>query len=56
MFMCKKHWFMVPTSLRTQVWATYRIGQEITKTPSKAYVDVALQAIDAVAEQESAGR
>lgn len=27
--------------LRNKVWATYRSGQEITKTPSAAYVAVA---------------
>jgi len=27
--------------LRNKVWATYRPGQEITKTPSAEYIEVA---------------
>lgn len=41
MWGCKEHWFTLPKSLRDQVWATYRPGQEITKTPSAAYLHVA---------------
>ena len=52
MFMCKKHWFMVPQKLRDAIWREYRPGQEIRKDPSGAYLDVAHAAIVAVAEQE----
>lgn len=38
---CKKHWFALPKNLRDAIWRTYRPGQEITKTPSKAYLEVA---------------
>lgn len=38
---CAKHWFALPPELRKRVWATYRPGQEISKTPSAAYVAVA---------------
>lgn len=38
MWGCKQHWFMLPKFLRDRVWATYRQGQEITKTPSTAYL------------------
>lgn len=41
MWGCKKHWFALPKALRDRVWATYRPGQEITKTPSDAYLKVA---------------
>ena len=41
MWGCKPHWFRLPQRLRNKVWATYRPGQEITKTPSAAYVAVA---------------
>ena len=41
MWGCKRHWFMLPKELRDKVWAAYRPGQEITKTPSDHYVDVA---------------
>lgn len=41
MWGCKSHWFRLPQALRNKVWATYRPGQEITLTPSRAYVEVA---------------
>lgn len=41
MWGCKAHWFKLPASLRAKVWATYRPGQEVSMTPSKAYLDVA---------------
>lgn len=41
---CKKHWFMLPKPLRDRIWAAYRPGQEQTKTPSRAYVEVAQEA------------
>jgi hypothetical protein len=40
---CREHWFMLPLHLRDLIWATYKPGQEITKTPSKAYVAAAMQ-------------
>jgi hypothetical protein len=41
MWGCKKHWLKLPWRLRKMIWAAYRPGQEITKTPSKEYLDVA---------------
>jgi hypothetical protein len=41
MWGCKPHWFALPKRLRDRIWATYRRGQEITKTPSAAYMDAA---------------
>lgn len=38
---CKKHWFTLPKNLRDIIWATYRPGQEITKTPSELYLQAA---------------
>lgn len=38
---CRTHWFRLPKSLRQAVFAEYRPGQEISKTPSAAYVAVA---------------
>lgn len=38
---CRKHWAMLPRQLQNRIWATYRPGQEITKTPSREYVEVA---------------
>lgn len=43
MWGCKGHWFRLPASLRAKIWATYKPGQEITKTPSPAYIAVARQ-------------
>ena len=52
MLMCRKHWFMVPKALRDEVWRTYRRGQEVTKDPSREYLDAADAAIKYVATQE----
>jgi len=41
MWGCKKHWFTLPQRLRNAIWATYRPGQEISKTPSELYLQVA---------------
>jgi hypothetical protein len=41
MWGCKTHWFKLPLRLRNRIWATYKPGQEITKTPSAAYLEVA---------------
>lgn len=38
MWGCKSHWFRLPRFIRDRIWATYRTGQEITKTPSKSYL------------------
>jgi hypothetical protein len=52
MFMCRRHWFKLPKSIRDRVWATYRPGQEITKDPSDEYMDVANKAIEWLAAIE----
>jgi hypothetical protein len=41
MWGCKKHWFMLPTSLRDKVWSVYVPGQEIRMDPSPEYLAVA---------------
>lgn len=38
---CFKHWMMIPKYLRDKIWATYRVGQEITMTPSRKYLAIA---------------
>lgn len=38
LFMCKKHWFMLPASMRTLLWKEYEKGQEISKKPSTGYL------------------
>lgn len=41
MWGCKAHWFKLPQRLRNKIWATYRPGQEVTMTPSSAYIEAA---------------
>lgn len=41
MFMCRGHWYTVPADLRAGIWQHYREGQEVTKTPSRDYLEVA---------------
>lgn len=41
MWGCKTHWYKLPAALRVKIWQQYRPGQEISKTPSRAYVLVA---------------
>lgn len=41
MWGCKAHWFKLPKALRDRIWATYRPGQEISKTPSDSYIEAA---------------
>lgn len=38
---CRRHWYMVPRRLRNKIWAAYRPAQEISKTPSRRYVEAA---------------
>jgi hypothetical protein len=52
MFMCRKHWFMVPAVMQARIWATYRPGQERTKDPSPEYLDAARAAWQHVATLE----
>ena len=41
MWGCREHWFRLPKPLRDRIWATYVPGQEITKTPTAAYLAAA---------------
>lgn len=52
MFMCKRHWFMLPYATRDAIWAVYVPGQEVRKDPSPEYLDVAQRAIDWLAAKE----
>lgn len=47
---CRKHWFMLPAAIRRAIWAAYRPGQEVTKTPSRSYLDAARDAQQWIAE------
>jgi hypothetical protein len=50
MWGCKAHWFTLPKTLRDRIWATYTRGQEVTKTPSQAYMKVALDVQEWIAQ------
>jgi hypothetical protein len=53
---CKKHWFRLPKRLRDRIWATYKPGQEITKTPSSSYMKIALEVQDWCLENPEIGK
>jgi hypothetical protein len=44
MFSCRRHWFTWPQHIRSAIWQAYVPGQEITKTPSTAYIKAAAAA------------
>jgi len=52
--MCAQHWFMLPQSIRDEVWKTYRPGQEIDKRPSAAYMAALAKARAYIEELETA--
>jgi hypothetical protein len=52
MFMCRRHWYMLPKATRDAVWAAYVPGQEIRKDPTGAYIDVATEAVLWLARRE----
>lgn len=52
MWGCKRHWFMLPVSLRNKIWDTYRPGQEIDLRPSKEYLDVAHEVQEWIREHD----
>lgn len=48
--MCPPDWRLVPKDLQEAVWASYVPGQEVRKDPTTEYIDIAHQAILAVAD------
>lgn len=50
MWGCKSHWQKIPAPLQRAIWASYVPGQEISKTPSRAYVKAARAIEDWIAE------
>lgn len=44
MWGCRECWYKLPLPMRNEIWQTYKIGQEITLTPSQAYLDIAHKA------------
>lgn len=52
MFMCKRHWFMLPTQYRNAIWRTYRPGQCDDWNISHSYANAARVAVKFIAECE----
>lgn len=50
---CRPHWYALPKEIRARIWAAYRPGQEITKTPSRAYIAAAQEAQDWIRDNGS---
>ena len=53
MWGCKPHWFALPKPLRDRIWTAYKPGQEITKTPSPAYLAAARDVETWIREQQA---
>lgn len=53
---CRPHWFQLPLAMRQRIAAAYVPGQEITKTPSRAYIEAAREAQDWIRAQQQAER
>jgi hypothetical protein len=50
MWGCKAHWFTLPKYLRDKIWANYRRGQEITKSPTAEYMAAAMEVQEWIAQ------
>lgn len=53
MWGCRPHWYSLPANLRKDIWATYRPGQEVHGTPSRAYVRVAQAVQDWITQHQA---
>lgn len=45
MFMCKRHWFMLPKSMRDAIWRTYCLGQCDDWNISNEYANAVREAV-----------
>jgi hypothetical protein len=52
MFMCKRHWFSLPASMRRLIWDNYRSGQCDDMNPSMEYCLIAKRCVEYIAKQE----
>lgn len=52
MFMCKKHWLMLPKGHRDAVWREYRVGQCDDWEISHEYANAARRAVRFIAKVE----
>lgn len=55
MWGCKPHWFALPVYLRNKIWATFRPGQEVNGTPSRAYVEAAREVKEWIQRHQGGG-
>jgi hypothetical protein len=55
MWGCLEHWRQLPLRLRIKIVSRYRKGQEITKDPSEAYVEAAMEARRWILAQQKEG-
>lgn len=53
MFMCRKHWYMLPKWRRDKVWQLYRPGQEDDKRPSREYLNFTGECIRWLKDEEA---
>ena len=53
---CKPHWFRLPKAIRDAIWESYRLGQEISKTPSAEYLVAARSAQEWILKGVGRGR
>lgn len=52
MFMCKRHWFMLPKRIRDRIWAAYRPGQCDDWEISHVYAETAKEAVTWLGQYE----
>lgn len=52
MFMCRRHWFLLPKPMRDDIWGAYRQGQCDDWGISHDYAEAARVAIKYLAEKE----
>lgn len=52
---CREHWFALPPAIRTAIWRAYEPGQEVSKRPSRAYLEAARAAQEWIAAQPRPG-
>jgi hypothetical protein len=52
MFMCKRHWYMLPKRMRDAIWASYREGQCDDWNISHEYANAARAAVKFIADKE----
>ena len=52
MFMCRAHWYSLPSRMRSSIWRSYRPGQCDDMNPSAPYCRAAKDAVIQIAAQE----